>query len=67
MTNQELIREVRKPGDIEMPVLTAHGCIHLLVKKADLLLVLADQDPQAEANWTFYGEHDGARRLDVNS
>lgn len=68
MTNAELTAEIRKPGKIEMPVLTQHGTVHLIVEKGDLLERIARGEPSAPAEWEFYESGDeNIRRLDVAS
>lgn len=65
-TYAELIREVRKPGDIEMPVLAGHDVIHLIVRKSDLLDHLERGAPDDKAPWSISGSFGGGvRRLDV--
>lgn len=66
MTNAELIAEIRKAGDIEMPVLNGSDVTHLIIRKSDLLALLADHEPDAEARWAFTPQTVGeVRRLDV--
>lgn len=66
MTNREMIREVRKPGRIEMPVLAGPDVIHLIVEKSDLLGQLERQAPNANCIWVMADEQSGGvRRLDI--
>lgn len=66
MTNRELIIELRKAGNIEMPVHTADSTFHILVQKSDLISQLEDLPKNDQAGWAFYQTHaDGTRRLDM--
>lgn len=67
MTNQELIRELAKPGKVYMPVVTANDVVHLAVEKACLIDLLKQQPPADEAWWCFYGDGQspGERWLDT--
>lgn len=66
MTNRDIIKEIRKPGDIEMPVLAGNDTVHILVKKQDLLRTFDGCDLDAECSWKFYPSgDDSVRRLDV--
>lgn len=69
MTTQELIRELRKPGKVLVPVVMAEDVCHIKADKEDLILYLqAFCRPNAPAPWTFYGEtRGGSRWLDVQS
>jgi hypothetical protein len=67
VTNLELLRELRKPGRIWMPVVGKHDVTHIEIKKADLIDRLKELDPDSDAPWRFYGDDQGAvdRWLDV--
>ena len=66
MTNREIMREVRKPGRIEMPVLAGADVVHLIVEKSDLLGQLERGAPDDECVWALTGQPcGGVRRLDV--
>jgi hypothetical protein len=70
VTNLELLRELRKPGKIFMPVTTQHDVVHLAVEKAYLIDILQQQPPAETAWWGFVGDDQnrtGERWLDVNS
>jgi len=67
LTVNQLIRELRKVGEVEMPVITAHDVIHILIKKNDVIQILEKMDGDSRAPWDFTGnpETDEPRRLDV--
>ena len=65
MTNRELIAELRKPSDVEMPVLTSTDVVHLIIRKSDLIAILKDFDPEHPAPWDFRETNSHVRRLDV--
>lgn len=68
MTNKELIRELRKPGKVEMPVNTAHDTYHIVIDKSDLIAQLINQPQDEQAGWVFMDltfDNGGVRRLDI--
>ena len=66
MTNADLIREIRKPGNINVPVIALNDVYHVLAQKGDLIRILSEMDPDEEAPWTFTCTHDdGTRTIDA--
>ena len=65
MTNLELIREIRKPGLVYMPVLAGNDVIHMETVKAAVLFLLKDQPADEQANWTIVARHSDGIYLDV--
>lgn len=66
MTVLELVKEIRKPGRIYMPVMLSGDVTYVAVEKSDLLdLLLCNYLNSDPAPWAFYGEHNGHRKLDV--
>lgn len=65
MTIKELIKELRKPGKIYMPVLMAGDIEYLAIEKNDLIEVLMAKEADDIAPWNFYGEFANGRKLDV--
>lgn len=66
ITNADLIREVRKPGKIEMPVNSTHDVFFILVDKSSLIATLSVLEPQEAAPWEMVElsfDNDGIRRL----
>lgn len=63
-----LIKELRKPGRVEMPVLAEHDVFHIVVEKHDLIDQLRKLKPEDMAPWSLHGDgsdNGGVRRLDV--
>ena len=52
-TNEELIREIRKPGKVYVTVIMPGDVARIVAEKADLIAYLSDLDPKAPAPWTF--------------
>lgn len=67
MTNGEMIKELRKPGKVYMPVCSANDVTHIAIEKSDLISILQDRDVNADCDWTFYGMFNGGRKLDINT
>jgi hypothetical protein len=65
LTNAELIKELRKPGKVYVPVLISGGVEYLAAEKSDMISLLLDLEPKEAAYWCFYGEYNGHRKLDV--
>jgi len=67
MTNRQMIRELKKPGRIYMPVISSADVIHILVQKLDLIELLMERDPEGKCDWDFFGAYADGRKLDINS
>jgi hypothetical protein len=65
MTNLELIREVRKPGLVYMPVLAGNDVVPMETVKAALLFLLRDQPADEQAIWTVVSRQSNCIYLDV--
>lgn len=65
LTNKEVIKELRKPGKVYMPILMKNDVTFIAIEKADLIAVLQYLDPNIPCEWTFYGNYNGGRKLDV--
>ena len=67
ITNADLIREIRKPGKVSVPVLQVDGVERIIAEKSDLIAYLAGLEPDGCANWCFVSETDGVRNLDIQN
>jgi hypothetical protein len=65
MTNRELIRALRQPGRVYMPVLIPNDVKSIEVVKADVIEILRDLPGDDEAYWCIYQRFDDAIRLDL--
>ena len=54
MTNREMIREVKKPGPVLVPVLIKEDVMHMEVVKADLLWRLKRRPPDGPSPWDHF-------------
>lgn len=67
-TVTELLREVRKPGKVRMPVSSRHDLFPMFVEKADLIYLLeelAKPEYPSMAPWYVVARADGVLFLDV--
>ncbi len=65
MTNREMIKLIRKNGNILVPVLTKSDVVHIRAVKSDLIAELEYQGLDKECNWSVIDENTGTVTLDV--
>jgi hypothetical protein len=65
-TNHQLIKELRKPGKCEFPVIGPNDVMHVCIDKSDLIDMLSDAPGGEKANWVFVKMvGDNIRRFDI--
>lgn len=65
MTNAEMIKEIRKPGRVLMPVMMPNDVIYIEVKKADLIWNLKNAAQSDTCPWIIYSQSDSEMILDT--